>query len=127
MYQATELSTLDDVDPVFLLKARANYTAVQAKQSGPAQDEKYARQFRRALAGRGYGTVKAEFAAQFPVMSWSDPLRSVSWNGRSPSMEFVKDWLVSEENAQRSVRRLLYWGSLVATVATVLAIIWGAS
>jgi hypothetical protein len=76
------------------------------------------------LAGRGYAAINAEFAAQLPVMSWSDPFRGVSWNGRSPSMEFVKEWLIAEESAQKQVRRLLFWGTLVATFATVLAVIW---
>jgi hypothetical protein len=124
MYQASEFSAFDDVGPVFLLKARRDHAAVQTKQSGPAQDEKYARQFRRALAARGVGLVQTEFTAQMPVMAWSDPFQSVSWNGRSPSMEFVKDWLVAEERAQRQMRRLLYWGTLVATFGTALAILW---
>ncbi len=125
MYQASELSTFDDVAPVFLVKARANHTAVMTKQSGPAQDEKYARQFRRVLGEQGYQAISLEFSAQLPVMSWSDPFRGVSWNGRSPSMEFVKDWLITEEQTQKSMRRLLYWGTLLATFASTLVVIWG--
>jgi hypothetical protein len=125
MYQATQFEALSDPEPIFLLKARASIAAVQTKQSGPAQDEKYARQFRRELARHGYPAVSKAFAAQLPVMSWSDPFRSVSWNGRAPSMAFVKQWLAEEEKSQLLMRRLLFWGTMLATVAGVLSMVWG--
>lgn len=125
MYQATEFQALSDPEPIFLLKARANITAVQTKQSGPAQDEKYARQFRRELSKLGYQAVSKAFAAQLPVMSWSDPFRSVSWNGRAPSMAFVKQWLLEEERSQLLIKRLLFWGTMLATVGSALSIVWG--
>jgi len=40
-------------------------------------------------------------------------------------MEFVKDWLITEEQTQKSMRRLLYWGTLLATFASTLVVIWG--
>jgi hypothetical protein len=37
----------------------------------------------------------------------------------------VKQWLAEEEKSQRLVRRLLFWGTMLATVASVLSMIWG--
>ena len=127
MYETTEFPILADVEPIFLLKARAEMTAVRTKQSGPAQDEKYARQFCRELGRQGYSEISKAFNAQLPVMSWSDPFRGVTWNGRAPSMEFVKGWLSDEERSQRTTRRLLFWGTMLATVVSVLGVIWGAA
>jgi hypothetical protein len=126
MYESTDVAALSDAEPIFLLKAKASIAAVRSKESGPAQDEKYARQFRRELSKLGYEMVSRSFSAQLPVMSWSDPFRSVTWNGRAPSMEFVKDWLIAEERAQRLTQRFLFWGTMAATVVSVLVTIWSA-
>jgi hypothetical protein len=123
MFTDKEPPTLAELPPVFLMKARAEYEAVRTKQPGPAQDRRYARQFRRALAGAGYDAVNAAWNARIPVMSWSDPFRGIEHKGRSPTMEFVRAWLEDERTRRRELRWTMFWGTTVATAASALLVI----
>jgi hypothetical protein len=127
MVNDTEPPVLGEADPAFLVKARADKSALRAKQPGHAQDRKYGRQFRKQLARLGCEEVNAEWSAQQPVMSWSDPFRAVDLNGRSPSMGFVREWIASEKKREQKRKRLTMWTTMLAVFGAAAVVAWSAS
>jgi hypothetical protein len=127
MVNATQLPVLDEADPTFLVKARADKCALRAKQPGHAQDAKYGRQFRKQLARLGCEAVDREWSVQLPVMSWSDPFRAVVLKGRSPSMGFVREWIACEKKRQQKRKRLTMWTTMLAVFGAAAVVAWSAS